>query len=102
MTAKIGVGILGTGRISDLHVLEYIANPTTEIRGLCDRNVELARQKASAWGLKDVKTITDDMDDIFRDSEIDLVEILLPHDMHLHAALGAMEAGKIISLQKPM
>ncbi|MCY3726877.1 MAG: Gfo/Idh/MocA family oxidoreductase [Rhodobacteraceae bacterium] len=102
MAAKIGVGILGTGRISDLHVLEYIANPATEIRGLCDRNVELARQKASAWGLKDVKTITDDMDDIFSDSEIDLVEILLPHDIHLQAALGAMEAGKIISLQKPM
>ncbi len=97
----IGVGILGTGRISDLHVIEYIANDATEIRGLCDLNQDMARKKAAHWGLEDV-SITDDMDTFFNDPDIDLVEILLPHDFHLEASLKAMEAGKIVSLQKPM
>ncbi len=101
MKLPIGVGILGTGRISDLHVLEYLANSATEIKGLCDLNMDMARKKASNWGLDKVK-IFDDMEEFFKDPDIDLVEILLPHDFHLKASLKAMEAGKIVSLQKPM
>ena len=35
-------------------------------------------------------------------SEVDLVEILLPHHLHCQATLDAAAAGKHISLQKPM
>ncbi len=101
MKTPIGVGILGTGRISDLHVIEYLHNPATEIRALCDLNVDLAKKRATSWGLDSI-TITEDMDEFFKNPNIDLVEILLPHDFHLAAALKAMTAGKIISLQKPI
>ena len=97
----IRVGIVGVGRIADLHVLEYIRNPKAQIVGLCDFNVEHAEKKAFAWGLSNVR-IDRDLDAFLGRSEIDLVEILLPHHLHLSAALKAIEADKIVSLQKPM
>ena len=98
---NLRVAIVGTGRISDLHAIAYRNNPKARIVALCDRDPELARQRAVAWGVPDAR-ITDDYADILADPEIDLVEILLPHHMHLSAALDAMAAGKAVSLQKPM
>ena len=97
----IGVGIVGTGRISDLHAIEYLANPSARIVALCDRDTELASRRAAAWGLDSV-AIEDDIDVLLARPDVDLVEILLPHHLHLGAALKAIDAGKIVSLQKPM
>lgn len=102
MTAdRLRVGIIGTGRISDLHAIEYLANPATEITALCDRDVVQARAKAARWGIPGV-AVEEDIDRFLAREDVDLVEILLPHDLHLPVALKAMAAGKIISLQKPM
>ena len=98
---RIGVGFIGTGRISDLHAIEYLNDPKAEIVALCDRDVNLARQRAAAWGLRN-PFITDDMAELLKRSDVDLVEILLPHHLHRAAALAAIAAGKAVSLQKPM
>ncbi len=98
---RIGVGIIGTGRISDLHAIEYLNDPKAEIVALCDRDANLARQRAAAWGLRD-PFITDDLAELLKRPEVDLVEILLPHHLHRPAALAAIAAGKAVSLQKPM
>ena len=102
MTAKtIGVGIAGTGRISDLHAIEYLANPGARIVALCDTDTALAARRAATWGLDGV-AIDDDIDGLLARPDVDLVEILLPHHLHVEAALKAIDAGKIVSLQKPM
>lgn len=100
-TTPLRVGLIGTGRISDLHVLEYLHNPDARIVALCDRDPVQAQAKAAAWGIPDV-AIDDDIDAFLARPDLDLVEILLPHHLHLPVALKAMAAGKIISLQKPM
>ena len=97
----IGVGIVGTGRISDLHAIEYLANPAARIVALCDADTALAAQRAAAWGIDGV-AVDDDVDALLARPEVDLVEILLPHHLHLGVALKAIDAGKIVSLQKPM
>ena len=101
MSHHIGVAILGTGRISDMHALEYLNNPKARIVALCDQRVELARQRAAAWRLEDV-VISDDYEEILTRADVDLVEILLPHDLHLPVALAAIAAGKAVSVQKPL
>lgn len=97
----IRVAIIGTGRISDLHAIEYLVNPKARIVALCDRDTQLAKRRAAAWGLGDAR-VTDDYKSILDDPGVDLVEILLPHHLHLEAALAAIAAGKAVSLQKPM
>ena len=98
---QIKVGILGTGRISDLHAIEYLQNPKAEIVALCDRHPELSKGRADAWDLQDIN-IFEDVDEFLARSGVDLVEILVPHHLHLQMALKAIHAGKIVSLQKPM
>ncbi len=97
----INVGIIGAGRISDLHAMEYLQNPGARITALCDRNVAGARAKAAEWGIGGI-AIEDDIDRFLARNDIELVEILLPHHLHLPVALKAIAAGKTVSLQKPM
>ena len=98
---RIRVGFIGTGRISDLHAIEYLSNPHAEIVALCDRDPALAERRARVWGL-DSPLVTDDYHELVGHDTVDLVEVLLPHHLHLEAALAALEAGKAVSVQKPM
>ena len=99
--SPINVGIIGTGRISDLHVIEYINNPFTKIIAVCDKNRKRAEQKIKKWNLSQVK-IFDNYKEILKFDAIDLVEILVPHHLHLDVTLEAIINQKAISLQKPM
>ena len=99
---KIKVAIVGTGRISDLHAIEYLQNPDAEIIALCDSNIDLAKTRAKNWGCSKDVEIFDDFDKVLNNDKVDLIELLLPHHMHLKTSLKAIEAGKIVSLQKPM
>ncbi len=97
----IRVGFIGAGRISDLHALEYAANPDASIVAVADVNADLARERAQRWGFP-LARIYADYRALLDDPDVDAVEILLPHHLHAEAALAAMDAGKHVSLQKPM
>jgi predicted dehydrogenase len=98
---RVRAGFIGAGRISDLHALEYIANPNAEIVAIADVNRDLAEQRARAWGFPDAKIYTD-YRALLDDQNVNAVDILLPHHLHCEAALAAMDAGKHVSLQKVM
>ncbi|HOT51881.1 MAG TPA: Gfo/Idh/MocA family oxidoreductase, partial [Candidatus Hydrogenedentes bacterium] len=46
----INVGIIGCGRIADLHALGYRGNPDARILAVCDENAERAEQRRIEWG----------------------------------------------------
>ena len=98
---QLRVGIIGTGRISDLHALEYLANKRTRIVAASDVNADIAKSRGLKWGLPENRIFTD-YHDLLALPDVDLVEILLPHHLHYQATLDAAAAGKNISLQKPM
>lgn len=98
---QLRVGIIGTGRISDLHAIEYLANPRAAIVAVCDTNIEAAQQRGRAWGVPQDRIFAN-YHDLLALPDVDLVEILLPHHLHYQATLDAAAAGKHISLQKPM
>jgi predicted dehydrogenase len=98
---KLRVGIIGTGRISDLHAIEYLQNERAELVAVCDLDADMARSRAAAWGVPEERVFTD-YHALLALKDLDLVEILLPHHLHYRATLDAAAAGKHISLQKPM
>ena len=98
---KLRVGFIGTGRISDLHALAYLDDERAEIVAVCDRHIELAKVRGLAWNVPE-EHIFSDYNDLLSLSNVDLVEILLPHHLHHRATLDAAAAGKHVSVQKPM
>lgn len=98
---QVRVGIIGAGRISDLHAIEYRENPNAEIVAVADVDVEQASARARAWGCS-LARIYGDYRALLDDPRVNAVEILLPHNLHCEAAIAALDAGKHVSLQKPM
>lgn len=95
----IGVGIVGCGRISDLHELGYRGREDARNVAVCDCVKRRARRKAKAWGVDRVYT---DFQELLSDPEIDVVELLVPHHLHAQMTVSACLAGKHVSIQKPM
>lgn len=95
----IRVAIVGCGRISDLHQLGYRGRDDARIVAVCDTNKSHAKQKAKAWGVEKIYT---DYQQVLADKDIDLVELLTPHHLHCPMTVQAAQAGKHISVQKPM
>lgn len=98
---KLRVGFIGTGRISDLHAIEYINNDRTVLSAVCDTDINTARARAAAWGVPADRAFSD-YRDLLALKDVDMVEILTPHHLHRQHTLDAAAAGKHISLQKPM
>jgi len=96
---KLRVAFVGCGRISDLHQMGYRGREDAEIVALCDVNEKNARAKAKLWGVPQVYR---DFNELLKNPEIDLVELLVPHNLHCDMTLQALKAGKHVSVQKPM
>jgi predicted dehydrogenase len=95
----IRVAIVGCGRISDLHELGYRGREDARIVAVCDTKRKNARSKAKAWNVDKVYT---DYQKLLADPDIDLVELLVPHHLHAEMTVAACQAGKHVSVQKPM
>jgi predicted dehydrogenase len=96
---RVRVGFIGAGRISTLHALAYERNPTGDLVAVADSNPGAAKQQADKWG---AKLVFSDYREMLQSPDIDAVEVLLPHNLHLQVSREALEAGKHVSLQKPM
>jgi predicted dehydrogenase len=95
----IRVAIVGCCRISDLHQMGYRDCTDAKIIAVCDTNKSLARKKAKEWGVEKVYT---DYSQVLEDRDVDMVELLTPHNLHCTMTVQAARAGKHISVQKPM
>lgn len=95
----IQVALVGCGRISELHEIGYKQREDARIVALCDSNLERAQSAARRLGVDRVYT---DYDHVLHDKEVDLVELLVPHSLHADMTVRACDAGKHVSVQKPM
>lgn len=97
--ARVRVGLIGVGGIARLHSLGYKDNPKAELFALCDVNGELLQQRAREWGTRKAYV---DYRQLLADPDVDAVEVITPHHLHAPMGIAALEAGKHVSMQKPM
>lgn len=97
--SKINFGIIGCGRISDLHAPGYLRSEDARIYAVCDTNPQIAEKRLAEWRAE--KSYTD-YRQLLEDPEVDAVEIIVPHHLHRDITVAACEAGKQVSIQKPM
>ena len=98
---RICVGFIGAGnfaasdllpiiyRYSKKFRLKYIVNRTSE------KAVNLSRQFNAEY-------VSNNIDDILNDSEVDLVMICTSHDSHANLVLKCLEANKHVYVEKPL
>ena len=95
----LNIGFIGAGKIANLHAPGYLGNPDARIYAVADIGPGTADRRAAEWGAEksyaDYRAMLDD-------PNVDAVEILTPHSMHAQMVVDALDAGKHVSLQKPM
>jgi predicted dehydrogenase len=96
---KLNVAFIGGGRITDLHALGYKNNPNARIYAVCDAREEVAQSRAREW---EADVHYTDYRQLLADPKVDVVEIITPHHLHAAMSVNALEAGKHVSVQKPM
>jgi len=96
---KINVGLVGCGRVSEIHINAYKNIPEVNVIAVSDINLE--RAKAFAQKHKIPKAY-DDAVKLFELKDLDFVDICTPISTHAKLACEAAKHGHNIFLEKPM
>jgi predicted dehydrogenase len=106
------IGLAGIGFMGWIHYLSYQKTKGVKLAAVCTRD---ERKLAGDWrGIQgnfgppgekvDLRGVTKyaDLDQLFADPSIDLVDICLPPNLHAEASIAALKAGKQVFVEKPM
>jgi predicted dehydrogenase len=93
------VAIIGAGVWSENHMLGWRAQSDVAVTWVVCSTEEHAREKAQAWG---VSGWTADYNEVLARDDVDIVDILVPHDLHVEVACRALAHGKHVVLEKPL
>jgi len=99
MREKLRVGVIGCGEISGLTTWGFRIDERCDMYAVADSNADNAKLRAAEWKAK--KTYSD-YRKLLDDKKVDVVIIITPHDLHKPMVLEALDAGKHVSVQKPM
>jgi len=94
----IRVGILGAGFAGKLHAQAYARIPDVEIVVIVALEKEQALSLATQFGGR----AETDVEAVFNDPSIDLVDIAVPTILHPRFAVRAFETGKHVVIEKPL
>jgi UDP-N-acetyl-2-amino-2-deoxyglucuronate dehydrogenase len=96
---KLKVAILGAGLIAPNHAAGFQEVPDlAQVVAVCDINRESAENLATLF---DARVCTD-YRELLANPEIDLVDVLLPHNLHYPVAMEVISAKKHLLLEKPV
>lgn len=97
--SKMKFVLIGTGRIATLHVLGYQNNEDAELYGVYDKNISRAEKFAEEFK---IPKVYNSYEEVLADKDVTGVEIIVPHHLHCELTIMACNAGKHVSVQKPM
>lgn len=96
--SKIGVAVVGTGFGQKVHIPGFQAHHQTEVVAIYHRNLEKARDLASAHNIPHA---CNTIEDIVAIPEVAGVSISTPPFLHFEMAKTVLQAGKHLLLEKP-
>lgn len=96
---RVRLGVVGAGNIADMNVAGYLEDPLCDVVAVCDLDEGSAKAAADRWGVPKIYT---DLHRMLEDADIDAVEILTPTHLHYEHVLASLDAGKHVSVQKPV
>ena len=97
-----GVLIVGAGLAGELHCRYYPEIGAACLRAFADPQAGKARNLAEQSGLVGNDIWYESYEDALSRSDIEVVDVCAPGDLHCEIALRAIEAGKHVLMEKPM
>ncbi|WP_046213253.1 Gfo/Idh/MocA family protein [Paenibacillus wulumuqiensis] len=99
MKTTIGIGVIGTGSISEYHLKPYANHEGVSILGVCDKNEERAKTVAAHYAGARAYS---DYNELLANPEIDAVSICTWNNTHAEISIAALKAGKHVLVEKPL
>ncbi len=97
--AKLKVGVVGVGGIAKSHFPGWAASEHAEIVAGSDINPKVLDAFAKQTGA--TKLVTDPKE-LFRDPDIDIIDVCTPNNYHAPLSVAALKAGKHVICEKPL
>src|SRR4030043_22750 len=94
----VKVGIIGCGKIADVHASLIESIPDCEIVGVCDKEELMAKQMYERFN---VKYYFSDVYRLLNDAHPDVVHITTPPQSHFELGKLCLEAGCHVYIEKP-
>lgn len=95
------IGTVGAGYAAYLHGNGYerVCGVPVRLKTICDVQMDLAEKVKARYGYEQAVT---DFDEMLKDPEIDVVDIVTPPFLHCGMAVRALKAGKHVICEKPL
>lgn len=98
-TTETGVAVIGAGYWGPNLIRNFFAHPSVDLRWVCDRDPDRARQVV---GSHSTIRVTETLDDVLSDPAVDAVAIATPAATHAGIATRCLDAGKHVLVEKPL
>lgn len=99
-SSKIGIGVIGTGRIGRVHIDHLCQNiPNAEVLSICSLDTDIVKTLSDQYS---IPQITSQYNQLLDNSDIDAVVIASSTDTHVEICQAAAHAGKHIFCEKPI
>ena len=96
---NLKVGVVGIGGISRTHMPGWAASEDAEVVAGSDINGEALQR----WGAEhSVARLETDPAELFRDPDIDIIDVCTPNMYHAPLVIAALDAGKHVICEKPL
>src|SRR5918994_171427 len=100
MTAKIRVGLIGTGAwAADFHLPSFESHDAAVVAAICGRDQQRAKALAERHGVEQVFA---DYQTMIDRAGLDAVAVVTPGDLHHPMVMAALRAGLHVLCEKPM
>ena len=102
---ELRIGQIGTGFMGRTHSNAYLQVPHFFKTGFkpvlkCVCSIDKTLQEyADTWGYESIET---DWRKVVERDDIDLIDIVVPNNLHHDIVIAAAEAGKMVICEKPM
>ena len=101
MTKKLKVAVIGVGGIAATHFPGWQASPDAELVAFGDINPEALHRVGDKWNI-DKALRYEDSWELFRNPDIDIVDVCTPNMYHTPLSVAALEHGKHVICEKPL
>lgn len=98
MTAPIRIGLIGTGRIGQVHAATIDRSNDFELAYICDTFIEGAEKMQALYG----GTITSDPEELLTSGEVDAILVASPTPTHVGLIERAIDQGLHVLCEKPI